>query len=85
MMSGITRKNSAALSFPVVLNIESIVTGGELEINPGLRISEGLGRRILYQLKSVIAHYGNHHNGHYICYRRTAKGMWFKISDDKVW
>ncbi|RPA74155.1 cysteine proteinase [Ascobolus immersus RN42] len=38
----------------------------------------------LYELKSVVAHYGGHHNGHYVAYRKCAGG-WFRISDDEVY
>jgi len=70
-----------------------------LEVNPGLPISdvpESGARTILndegeldlytinlYELKSVVAHYGGHHNGHYVAYRKSGK-TWFKISDDEV-
>lgn len=45
--------------------------------------SAALGESIIYDLKSVIAHYGGHHNGHYICYRKHRQ-QWFKISDHEV-
>lgn len=45
--------------------------------------SAALGESIIYDLKSVIAHYGGHHNGHYICYRKQRQ-QWFKISDHEV-
>lgn len=41
------------------------------------------GESIIYDLKSVVAHYGGHHNGHYICYRKHRQ-QWFKISDHEV-
>ncbi|RPB09167.1 cysteine proteinase [Morchella conica CCBAS932] len=41
------------------------------------------GERLSYDLKSVVAHYGGHHNGHYVCYRKQ-HGQWFKISDHDV-
>lgn len=39
--------------------------------------------KVLYDLKSVIAHYGGHHNGHYVCYRKV-RDIWFRISDHEV-
>lgn len=37
-----------------------------------------------YQLKAVIAHYGTHNYGHYICYRKH-RGTWWRISDESVY
>lgn len=37
----------------------------------------------LYELKAVVAHYGGHHNGHYVAYRCWAE-KWWRISDDEV-
>lgn len=39
---------------------------------------------LLYNLKAVIAHYGTHNYGHYICYRRL-RGTWWRISDESVY
>lgn len=39
--------------------------------------------KLSYELKSVVAHYGGHHNGHYVCYRKQ-HGQWYKISDHEV-
>lgn len=39
---------------------------------------------LLYNLKAVIAHYGTHDYGHYICYRRL-RGTWWRISDESVY
>lgn len=70
-----------------------------LEVDPGLPISsvpETDARTILnaegeldpytmnlYELKSVVAHYGGHSNGHYVAYRKSEQ-TWYKISDDEV-
>lgn len=39
---------------------------------------------LVYQLKAVIAHYGTHNYGHYICYRKL-RGTWWRISDESVY
>lgn len=39
---------------------------------------------LLYKLKAVIVHYGTHHFGHYICYRRCRHKLWWQISDRAV-
>lgn len=39
---------------------------------------------LVYNLKAVIAHYGTHNYGHYICYRRF-RGTWWRISDESVY
>lgn len=44
---------------------------------------EPSGESVMYDLKSVVAHYGGHHNGHYVCYRKYRQ-QWFKISDHEV-
>ncbi|RCK64361.1 Ubiquitin carboxyl-terminal hydrolase 1 [Candida viswanathii] len=36
-----------------------------------------------FQLKAVIAHFGSHSYGHYICYRKF-NDLWFRISDEDV-
>lgn len=40
--------------------------------------------QLVYQLKAVIAHYGTHNYGHYICYRKL-RGTWWRISDESVY
>lgn len=39
---------------------------------------------LLYKLKAVIVHYGTHHFGHYICYRRCRHKLWWQMSDRAV-
>ncbi|KAF8465308.1 hypothetical protein BDZ91DRAFT_681678, partial [Kalaharituber pfeilii] len=90
MVSGVTRKNFAAVHFPRFLDLGNVVTGVDgMDVDPGKPISSGAvndsgeQEHVLYELKSVITHYGGHHNGHYICYRKTGK-RWWRISDDRV-
>lgn len=40
--------------------------------------------RTVYRLRSVIVHYGLHHIGHYVAYRCSEDGEWFRISDEDV-
>jgi len=46
-------------------------------------IREGSPEGVLYELKSVVVHYGGHHNGHYTCYRKL-QNTWFKTSDHEI-
>lgn len=39
---------------------------------------------LIYNLKSVVVHYGSHNFGHYICYRKCRHNLWWKISDHTV-
>lgn len=55
----------------------------EAEKQEAIEPAAASGESIIYDLKSVVAHYGGHHNGHYICYRKQRQ-QWFKISDHEV-
>lgn len=39
---------------------------------------------LIYNLNSVVVHYGSHNFGHYICYRKCRHNLWWKISDHSV-
>lgn len=39
---------------------------------------------LIYNLKSVVVHYGSHNFGHYICYRKCRHNLWWEISDHVV-
>ncbi|KAF8454346.1 hypothetical protein BGX38DRAFT_330118 [Terfezia claveryi] len=93
--SGVVRKNFAGVKVPLWLDIGAVpgvvVRGEEWGVDPAKPISgngmEGEGVESgggLYELKGLVAHYGGHHNGHYICYRKTGK-RWWKISDHQVY
>lgn len=92
-ITGMSSKNYATVSYPSVLDISDFTTRHDaLDTTPDKPISarlpqtektkEGSNGNI-YELKSVIAHFGGHHNGHYISYRKS-KGLWYRISDDEV-
>lgn len=97
-ITGMSVKNYAAVTFPKFLDLGPWTTKHDsLEVNPAKPISpipepsleqlesvtsDGT-ERVLYELKSVVAHYGGHHNGHYVNYRKSG-GTWYKISDEEV-
>jgi ubiquitin carboxyl-terminal hydrolase 1 len=89
MLTGIVGKNYAAVEFPAILDLAEVgvvTSHEELCQDPGKPITAPLqksGEEVLYKLKAVVAHYGAHHNGHYVCYRETAR-RWFRISDHEV-
>lgn len=58
---------------------EAVVTDEDECETPTGEMEDG----VVYDLKSVVAHYGGHHNGHYVCYRKHRE-QWFKISDHEV-
>ena len=78
-------KNQAAVEFPEELDVSPYVTTTRLSMDPEEPISTW-GEddpRTLYRLRSVIVHYGLHHMGHYVAYRRLGY-KWFRISDEDV-
>ncbi|KAF8425182.1 hypothetical protein EV426DRAFT_561596, partial [Tirmania nivea] len=93
--SGVVRKNFAGVKVPLWLDIGAVpgvvMGGGEWGVDPAKPISGGEveeeeveSDRGLYELKGLVTHYGGHHNGHYICYRKTGK-RWWRISDHQVY
>ena len=93
--SGVVRKNFAGVKVPLWLDIGAVpgvvVGGEEWGVDPAKPISGNRGVEEgmdsgggLYELKGLVAHYGGHHNGHYICYRKTGK-RWWRISDHQVY
>ncbi|ODV75824.1 ubiquitin-specific protease UBP1, partial [Cyberlindnera jadinii NRRL Y-1542] len=45
--------------------------------------NDSLEGPLVYQLRSVIVHYGTHNYGHYIAYRRY-RGVWWRTSDESI-
>lgn len=83
--TGRALKNQSPVSFPMTLDISEYVTASNLSMDPERPISlwqEG-DERTIYQLQSVIVHYGLHHIGHYVAYRQFGD-QWFRISDEDV-
>lgn len=80
-------KNTARIVFPEILDLTPFTTSGRLSLSPSAPISTSLpisGRdaspvtsihseQVLYQLSSVVCHFGQHSYGHYICYRRKPR------------
>lgn len=85
-LTGAQRKNYAAVQFPKTLNIGGWCLGSwstdksEAEVeswntDPSKSMLPKIGaipseNEKIYELCSVITHYGRHENGHYICYRK---------------
>ncbi|TGZ83257.1 cysteine proteinase [Ascodesmis nigricans] len=86
MHTGMIVKNYAKIEFPKTLDLGmvGVVTSHErLLIDPARNMSPPVEHGPQYELRSVVAHYGAHNNGHYITYRIWA-GKWWKISDHEV-
>jgi ubiquitin carboxyl-terminal hydrolase 1 len=45
--------------------------------------NDSLTGPLVYQLRSVIVHYGTHNYGHYIAYRKF-RGVWWRTSDESI-
>ncbi|PYH97962.1 cysteine proteinase [Aspergillus ellipticus CBS 707.79] len=84
-MTGMLRKNYAAVKFPKNMDLDQWCLGGASndqaepeseawETNPSVSMlsenGRGDGVGRHYELRAVITHYGRHENGHYICYRK---------------
>ncbi|KAF5855513.1 hypothetical protein ETB97_009090 [Aspergillus alliaceus] len=85
-MTGLLRKNYAALKFPKVLDLSKWCLGaastdqaGQSSESWDMDPRESMltqaakvadSQGQLYELRAVITHYGRHENGHYICYRK---------------
>ena len=84
-MTGMLRKNYAALKFPKILDMGEWCLGAAAgqagqnseiwDMDPResmLAQADKIadGHGQLYELRAVITHYGRHENGHYICYRK---------------
>ncbi|PYH49548.1 ubiquitin-specific protease UBP1 [Aspergillus saccharolyticus JOP 1030-1] len=84
-MTGMLRKNYAAVKFPTTMDLSEWCLGGVSQ-DPAHRdieqwgtdprvsmLSRGRGddsSSRFYELRAVVTHYGRHENGHYICYRK---------------
>ncbi|KAE8356727.1 hypothetical protein BDV28DRAFT_64977 [Aspergillus coremiiformis] len=85
-MTGMLRKNYAALKFPKVLDLSEWCLGATSADQTGqgreawdMDPRESMltqaakvadAQGQFYELRAVITHYGRHENGHYICYRK---------------
>jgi ubiquitin carboxyl-terminal hydrolase 1 len=85
MYSGRAMKLQTSVTFPEELDMSDFITTSRLSMNPEEPISTWRDGdvRTKYRLRSVIVHYGVHHMGHYVAFRRTDEG-WFRISDEDV-
>lgn len=82
--TGALTKNSTRIVFPEILDLSRWCTGSgssrqtwEWEMDPRLSIlrsdtlTEPDSSENVYELRSIVTHYGRHENGHYICYRKS--------------
>ncbi|PIG90230.1 ubiquitin hydrolase [Aspergillus arachidicola] len=84
-MTGMLRKNYAALKFPKILDMGEWCLGAAAgqagqnsetwDMDPRESMLAQADKIAdahgqLYELRAVITHYGRHENGHYICYRK---------------
>lgn len=77
-------KNNARVIFPELLDVAPYTTGAMLSLNPTETLSRTHTSRCMYRLSAVVVHYGAHHAGHYVAFRRRPKDAWTRISDDRV-
>ncbi|KAF2859115.1 cysteine proteinase, partial [Piedraia hortae CBS 480.64] len=85
-------KNHATVDFDMGLNLSKWM----LEIKSLLG---GMNEQVKYNLRAVVAHYGRHDDGHYVCFRQHAvhddgngdnnrqepmKSQWWVFSDEDV-
>ncbi|KAI7866180.1 hypothetical protein BDF14DRAFT_1816942 [Spinellus fusiger] len=71
--SGTILKNPCHVKFPEYLSLSLYSTSNTLQTQPQLPISayeEGDYSSPRYRLMSIIVHYGSHHSGHFITYKR---------------
>ncbi|KAF2736575.1 cysteine proteinase [Polyplosphaeria fusca] len=78
-MFGHLNKNRTKVDFPKVLDLGPwVLPDGDWEKDPNISLVRGLKddgtklptRKILYRLCAVVKHFGQHENGHYICYKQ---------------
>jgi ubiquitin carboxyl-terminal hydrolase 1 len=76
-LTGVQRKNYAAVRYPLLLDLGYWVLSGQ-HLSAGATTAPLLNASCdgkesatgpFYRLKAVVTHYGRHENGHYICYR----------------
>ncbi|CAG8107325.1 unnamed protein product [Penicillium olsonii] len=99
-MTGMLRKNYAGVLFPQTIDLNSWCLGANAASETGFKIEEwetdpcksmlsqpGQSVEVpsrLYQLQAVIAHYGRHENGHYICYRKQPISKFTAPAPDEI-
>ncbi|GAA5876083.1 hypothetical protein JCM1840_002764 [Sporobolomyces johnsonii] len=89
-------KNSCAVSFPEILDVSPFCDGTPSSSTPdSLSPAPSSSTRDLYRLSSLVVHYGSHHFGHYVAFRRRPSSLssppstsslpaWYRISDETV-
>lgn len=89
--TGVPVKNNCSVDFPDILDLDPFCTTGQLSAHPKQSISPSTSLNLLhpsryrYKLSTVVEHYGAHHYGHYITFRRNVHdGSWYRTSDETV-
>lgn len=82
-------KNNCKVHFPEILIIDKYTTTYELNRRAETSITKPnpkaqIKPEHVYQLVSVVVHFGNHTSGHYITFRRVEEISWIKVSDEDV-
>ncbi|EGG07766.1 Hypothetical protein MELLADRAFT_105634 [Melampsora larici-populina 98AG31] len=82
-------KNNCKVNFPEILIMDRFTTTYELNRRAETSISrhnlnDQTKAEHVYQLVSVVVHFGNHTSGHYITFRRVEEINWIKVSDEDV-
>ncbi|WFC99280.1 ubiquitinyl hydrolase 1 [Malassezia yamatoensis] len=77
-------KNHTRIAFPEVLDMTPYTTGSVLSTSPTEALSDKSVDSCVYRLSALVTHYGGHHSGHYVAFRRRANDQWTRISDDSV-
>ncbi|GAA5969690.1 hypothetical protein JCM3765_006114 [Sporobolomyces pararoseus] len=91
--SGGPIKNSCQVTFPEYLDLSPFCDHPTTTTTTTTTTSSNNNNiRDLYKLKSMVVHYGSHHFGHYVAFRRTPIQQplsrnipeWYRISDETV-
>jgi ubiquitin carboxyl-terminal hydrolase 1 len=99
-MTGMLKKNLAAVKFPKTLDLNDWCLGTRIAEESGDAIERWVtspsetmlprpGETVRlpnrqYELRAIITHYGRHENGHYICYRKYPTSVFSAPVPDEV-
>lgn len=86
LQTGYSKKNYTPVVFPVYLDMGKYIVDADNQTNHDPRTPmRGLSDvSAWYKLKAAVIHYGSAHFGHYVCYRRCNRGLWWRVSDESV-
>ncbi|KAJ5310151.1 uncharacterized protein N7443_002612 [Penicillium atrosanguineum] len=99
-MTGMLKKNLAGVKFPKTMDLNDWCLGTRIAeksgdaierwvTNPSETMLPSPGESVRlpsrqYELRAIIAHYGRHENGHYICYRKYPTSVFPAPVPDEV-